>query len=67
MLDYCQITAQIAKNPSEDIKKWGILTVRDFLGYEAHMLVCSSCQILMDAVLAEHKDEPQRPDLTNLN
>lgn len=66
-MDYCAVTTQIAKYPAESIKNWGIETVRDFLGYQEHVHGCTDCQILMDAVIEEGKDKPQRPDPTSLN
>lgn len=66
MLDYCAITLQINKFPREDIKKWGIETVRDFVGYQDHVEKCTSCQDLMDLTLEQNKNEPhQQPP--NLN
>lgn len=66
-MDFCKITVQISKAPHENVKKWGLETVRDFVAYQKHVKNCLICQAVMDAVLEEHKDCPQRPDPTSLN
>lgn len=66
-MDYCNVTKQIIQFPKEDVKKWGILKVRDFLVYKSHVKDCMFCSTLIDAFLNEHKDEPQRIDPTSLN
>lgn len=66
-MDFCNVTLQISRFPRENVKKWGIEKVRDYLAYKQHVNECSACQAVMDTFLEKHKDEPKRPDPTSLN
>ncbi len=66
-MDFCNVTKQIAQFPHEDVKKWGIIKVRDFIAYKSHVEECTFCDALMVALLEEHKDEPRRIDPSSLN
>jgi len=66
-MDFCNVMLQISRFPREKIQTWGIKTVGQYAAFAQHVQNCLSCIALSDAVVEQHKDEPQRPDPSSLN
>ena len=52
-MDFCQIVKNIQKEPHRNVQDWGILTVRDFLEIQKHVLSCDKCDDIVERVIEQ--------------